>query len=260
MGGTASYSAIAAKALGQSVSIVTSTGKDFRFKDTFDHLGINFHNKPSEWTTIFENIYIEEGRTQYLRSRANLLTYEDIPSSLRDADIFHICLIANELDFTSLPSMPGTLVGASIQGSIRKWDEKGLVYPGEMTWSHLDKVDVVVLSKEDISGHEYFLDRIKEHVDQTVVTMGKEGAIVYTDQEEHFFPSYPIKEIEATGAGDVFTTAYLIKYHATKDFSQACIFAHCAASIVIEGEGVENLKSLDQIEDRVQNYERLIGT
>ena len=63
-----------------------------------------------------------------------------------------------------------------------------------------------------------------------------------------------MKEVDATGAGDVFATAFLIKYSETQDLALATGFAHCAASFVVEGMGIENLASLEKIEERLAVY------
>ena len=61
--------------------------------------------------------------------------------------------------------------------------------------------------------------------------------------------------MDSTGAGDVFTAAFLVKYAQTKDIAVATRYAHAAASFVVEGIGINNLATLEQIEERFQNYE-----
>ena len=254
LGGTASYASIVAKFLGKDVSIITSTGSDFKFQPKFESLGISVYNKRARQTTIFENIYSHGKRTQYLLSRADTISIEDVPSNLIGSKVIHMCMIAQEFDFSTIPRLESGLIGASIQGAIRKWDDTGLISPSDMNWEDLANVDVVVLSMEDIAGREDYLSQIIRFAGQTVLTKGEHGAVVYKDGHEYFFPSFPIEEVEATGAGDVFTAAYLIKYQETKNISTACIYAHCAASIVIEARGVENLKELGVLDDRVALY------
>ena len=55
LGGTATYSALTARALGLRVGVVTSANKSTSLK-TFD--GIQIISIPSKHTTTFENIYI----------------------------------------------------------------------------------------------------------------------------------------------------------------------------------------------------------
>ena len=68
-----------------------------------------------------------------------------------------------------------------------------------------------------------------------------------------------VSEIEATGAGDVFTTAYLVEYNRSRDIQNACVFAQCAASIIIEGEGIDQLPTEEEIEKRVVQYHKIYG-
>ena len=56
--------------------------------------------------------------------------------------------------------------------------------------------------------------------------------------------------IDPTGAGDVFATAFLIRYFETKDISQSANFANAAASFCIEKKGIEGMASREEILDR----------
>ncbi|HOY11516.1 MAG TPA: PfkB family carbohydrate kinase, partial [Saprospiraceae bacterium] len=60
--------------------------------------------------------------------------------------------------------------------------------------------------------------------------------------------------LDTVGAGDVFSTAFLVNYAQQKDLDQACIFANCAASYIVEGSGLDNLPTLEMIEARVGKY------
>ena len=123
-----------------------------------------------------------------------------------------------------------------------------------MRWHDLKGVDVVILSDDDIRGNEYFLEEIRRVVDHVVMTQGRRGALVYKENSEHFFPSLPVEMVDSTGAGDVFTTAYLIAYHQTQDIKYSCAYAHCAASYIIQGVGITNLPTEEMIQKRIKEY------
>ncbi len=259
LGGSASYAALFAHGLGVQVHVITSFGKDFQFKAPFDKRGIDLTIHESKSTTCFKNIYQDGRRTQYLLARADTLTSSDLPAIMPSIPIVHICSIADEIDRSILASLGNSLVGASIQGFLRQWDMEGLVSPKEMDWTVLHQIDIVVLSTEDLSGHADYLDNILAHTSHVVVTDSGKGAKVYYKNTELYFPSYPVKEQDATGAGDVFTCAYLIAFQKTQDIAKACIYAHCAASFVVEGMGVDNMPSLDQITNRIADYRCLFN-
>lgn len=254
LGGTAAYSSLVARQLGQEAGILTSVGADFEFFPVFERSRIPFHHKPAPKTTVFENIYRDGQRTQYLHERAQTLYPEDVPADWLHPAIVQFCPIAGEVDFSLLRAFPGALTGATIQGWLRQWDAQGRVSPRAMDWQQLGAVDVVIFSDADIAGFEQALPEIVAAVGVVVMTRGAAGADVFHQGKQYHFPAYPVKEVDATGAGDVFAAAFLIRYAETRDIARAAVFAHCAASFVVEGVGIENLASVERIEERVAEY------
>lgn len=259
LGGSASYIGLVASRLGRQPAILTSTGPDFEFFPVFTQNDIPVFYKPAAETTVFENIYHNGARTQYLHARAETIYPEDVPLAWRRAPIIHCCPIAAEVDFALLRAFPGALVGATIQGWLRQWDGKGLVSPKAMNWSQLAGAGVVILSDADIAGFEAALPEIAEVVNVLVMTQGASGAAVFQGGRQHHFPSFPVKEVDATGAGDVFAAAFLIRYYETRDIGLAAAFAHCAASFVVEGVGVRNLPGPDLLQERLEKYQARFG-
>jgi hypothetical protein len=78
LGGTASYSSLVARQLGLKTGILSSVGSDFEFFDFFEKNEIRVWNKKAERTTVFENIYRDGQRTQYLHTRAETLFADDV--------------------------------------------------------------------------------------------------------------------------------------------------------------------------------------
>jgi 1D-myo-inositol 3-kinase len=255
LGGTASYSSIAAKQLGMNAAVLTSLGNDFLYHNFFKEKNIDFQWVASKETTVFENIYNNRHRTQYLHCRAETLLPRHIPTPFLDIPIVQFCPIVDEVDFSLLHQFPNALKGATIQGWLRQWDAQGKISPKAMDWAQLGHVDIVILSDADIAGFEYALPIIANHVKIMVMTQGKDGATIFTDNTEYHFPSYPIQEVDATGAGDVFAAAFLIQYHKTQQLDLACAYAHVAASFVVEGVGINNVQAIDNIEARYEQYQ-----
>lgn len=259
LGGTASYSSLVATRLGLTTGILTSTGPEFAFAEVFEKNGIGLWNKPAAATTVFENIYHDEQRTQYLHRRAETLFAADLPEVCRSASIVLFCPIADELDFSIMQQFPHALKGATIQGWLRQWDAAGKVSPKAMDWSQLAAADVVILSDADIRGFEDALPAIAAAVEVLVMTRGAQGAQVFYQNREFHFPAFPVREVDATGAGDVFATAFLIKFAQTRDIAQAAGFAHCAASFVVEGVGIDNLVGIEKVEERFAIYRERVS-
>jgi ribokinase len=70
--------------------------------------------------------------------------------------------------------------------------------------------------------------------------MGKEGALIVTDEYEKLIPSIPVDAIDTTGAGDVFNGALAVAIAAGKDIAEAVAFACKAAAISVTGLGAQS--------------------
>jgi sugar/nucleoside kinase (ribokinase family) len=258
LGGTASYASIAAHKLGADSAVLTSVGSDFEFHGIFNNNNIEFHAIKASETTVFENIYDKQGkRTQFLHARAAVLTPQDVPKKWLKIPIVQFCMIADEVDFALLNAFPNSLKGATIQGWLRQWDDAGKISPRAMDWSKLAPLDVVIMSDADISGFESSLPEIVAAVKIVVLTQGADGATVFHNRQPIHYPSFPVLEIDSTGAGDVFAAAFLIKYGETQDIAQATAYAHTAASFVVEGVGVQNLTAIGEIQERFEKYKTM---
>jgi sugar/nucleoside kinase (ribokinase family) len=258
LGGTASYASIAAQKLGAKAAVLTSVGKDFEFHEVFKSHNIEFHVKKAAKTTVFENIYDKQGkRTQFLHARAAVLKPTNVPEKWLNTPIVQFCMIDDEVDFALLKCFPNSLKGATIQGWLREWDSIGKISPKAMDWAKLSPLDAVIMSDADIAGFEAFLPDIVSAVKIVVMTQGANGAIVYSNQQPVHYPSFPIQEVDATGAGDVFAAAFLIKYGETRDIALATAYAHTAASFVVEGVGIQNLTAMEKIQERFEAYKTM---
>ncbi len=253
LGGTASYSSIMADHLGLDTAILTSVGNDFKFLSQFSDRGIATEIVPAEKTTVFENIYEEDSRTQYLHQRATPLSPHHLPEKWQEIPIIKFCLIADEVDDTLLSQFPNALVAATIQGWLRQWDDDGKVSSKEMNWDVLTNVDIVFMSHEDIRGFEYAVPIIAEKADYLVMTKGHEPVIIYYNGIEVEFPCYPTDEVDPTGAGDIFAASFLYQFYKTTDIKLAAAFAHASASCVVEKVGVY-IPEVDEINRRYHWY------
>ena len=83
------------------------------------------------------------------------------------------------------------------------------------------------------------------------VTMGRDGCVVAGSKERLRLPAPAVKVVDATGAGDVFAAAYLIRFQESGDPLVAARFASAAASFCVEADGVEGIPTRAQVEDRL---------
>ncbi|GAB4330088.1 MAG: PfkB family carbohydrate kinase [Candidatus Abyssubacteria bacterium] len=258
LGGSASYASLTARALGCRVGIVTSLSEDFPFLGEFREIEIQAIPSPS--TTTFRNVYHNGVREQFISGVAAQIGAEHVPDSWTGAEIVYLCPIADEV----LPDVPArfgksSLIGVGAQGWFRKWDDSGRVR--QKRWSQardiLPHVHVVIYSELDLDEPYAFAEEVSKLTPIVIVTQSCRGAEVFVDRQRIHVPAFDIREIDPTGAGDVFAAAFLVRYRETCDAVESAKFACCAASFVCEKEGTKGTPTRDQVEERLKAYNKM---
>ena len=113
LGGTVSYAALTAAALGLKVGIITSYAEDFEPQSLKE---MNKRVIPAANTTTFENIYTPNGRVQRIHHQANPLNASVIPLSWKNCPIIHLGPVANEISSTLAETFPNAVIGITPQG------------------------------------------------------------------------------------------------------------------------------------------------
>ncbi len=247
LGGTAAYSALTARALGLRVGVVTATGDDLSLGPLN---GIPFVSIKSVSSTTYENIYSENGRVQYLRAQASRIDIKRIPDTWRSTSIIHLGPIANEVDSVLPDSFSPNLLGLTPQGWMRQWDSNGRVSPCEWTNSEsaLSQAGAVVISREDVNGDDELIEHMAGQTRILVVTEGAAGAVLYWHGDRRRFRAPTVREVDATGAGDIFAAAFFIRLLNTRDPWEATRFATLLASHSVERVGLDGIPTSLEIE------------
>jgi 1D-myo-inositol 3-kinase len=249
LGGSVSYASMTAHRLGYHTGIVTSAGPDLDLAQAFPDMDIACHR--SATTTVFENIYLEDGRKQILHQRADPITCERIPPSWRGTRMAYLGSIDQEIDPEVFSCFaPDVLIGVMPQGFFRRWDERGYISFAEWTPSKdvLQNINVLVISELDVPDPYGLVRNWGQYVDVVVVTHAERGATVYHAGEPCHYPARMACETDPTGAGDVFAAAFLIRYAETGDPCQAAPFANAVASFSVEAPGIAGIPLRPQVE------------
>lgn len=253
LGGAVSYAGIMTKKLGLNTAILTSFANPFLFEKRFEE--INIQNIVAPQTTIFNNSYQDDIRTQYIEAVANEIHAHHIPSNWKKTKIVHVCPIANEVSIDILNSFESAIVCVSPQGWMRKWNEEGIVAAKDLEdWSFLSSADVVIMSEEDLRGIEYRLNEIIFHSKIFILTRGRRPISIFTKGKSLSLPVCEVDAVDPTGAGDVFSAGFLAKYAATKKLVEAVVYGICAASFCVSGIGMEQLASKTELNARFEAY------
>jgi 1D-myo-inositol 3-kinase len=249
LGGSVSYATTTAYRMGYRVGVVTSAGADLDVAHALPGAEIFCH--PAAATTLFENIYVDGGRKQFLHQRADVITCEEIPLLWRRAPMAYLGSIDQEIDESVFHCFADdVLIGVMPQGFFRRWDERGQVYytQWEPPEAVLQRINVLVISELDVPDPEKLVRDWGQFVGIIAVTRAERGATVYQGGELCDYPARPTQQVDPTGAGDVFAAAFLIRFSETGDPCQAAAFANAVASFSIERPGVAGIPLRWQVE------------
>ncbi len=248
LGGTASYSALTAKALGLRVGVVTSCAAGLQLPELE---GVHVFVHPAEHTTTFENIYTPAGRIQYIHKSALRLDYSMVPDCWKNTPIVHLGPIANEVDPALAGAFPNSLVGLTVQGWLRGWDGDHRVRYSPWPDAHtaLQKADAAVMSVEDVENNETRIEEYQSYVPILAVTEGAAGSRLFWKGDQRRFRPPEMKESDPVGAGDIFATAFFYRLHQTQDPWEAAAFATKLAAFSVTRPGLQGIPTPFEVEN-----------
>ncbi|MEX0786551.1 MAG: PfkB family carbohydrate kinase [Dehalococcoidia bacterium] len=257
LGGTASFGAAQAQKLGLRVGVVTRVGPDLEMAGIMPKIEIA--GRPAARTTTFENTYEGATRRQRVAAQAEPIEEQDIPDAWRDAPMALIGPVCREVS----PELPGVfanaLVGIAAQGWLRELDAEGHVRRSQWTgppfWS---SCRLLFVSDEDVGDRPEQIDRWAADVPVTVVTRERRGARIHEHGRWRAIDAIPAREVDPTGAGDIFATAFMVRYHETGDAAQAARFASSAAAWSVEAPGIDGVAGRAGIEARMMEHPEVV--
>jgi sugar/nucleoside kinase (ribokinase family) len=248
LGGTTTFSSLMARAFNLRVGIVTSWGAELPLGPL---AGIPMINLPAEHSTTFENIVTQGGRIQTLSHLANTIDLNLIPEEWLNAAIVHLGPVAQEVEPTIVRHLTNSLIGTTPQGWLRTWDVKGSVMPSE--WPEaafvLRQVGAAVISIEDLGFDESRIEEMASACRVLAVTENSEGVRLFWNGDVRRFKPPRVTEIDTTGAGDIFATAFFFRMYTTRDPWEAARFATQLAAISVTRSGLQSIPTPEEIQE-----------
>jgi len=247
LGGGAAYAALTAGALGLRVGVVTAWGDEIPLALLE---GIPVVSLEAEHSTTFENVDTPEGRVQTIRHVAPPIDLAAVPEAWRRAPIIHLAPVAREVDPLLPASLKPALLGLSAQGWLREWDATGRVSPRR--WQEGDEAlgaaGAVFISAEDVGGDEHQIEELMLLSRLLLVTEGAAGARLFWNRDLRRFRAPQVAVVDATGAGDIFAAAFLVRLHATRDPWEAARFACCMSAVSVTRPGLGGVPTQAEIQ------------
>jgi len=255
-GGSALYAAVTAHRLGLSVGILTSHGDDFPL-DVIPSK-IEVVSVPAADTTRFEHRPDPGGRVSHVRAVAGPLTLDDVPDDWRSASLALLAPVVDEVDPMIATLFTDGAVAAAAQGWLRQVEPDGLVVPRPWRLPErlLQSVQALFLSREDIRGQETEVVEWFQRLPIGVLTADRDGALLFVNGERYEVRPRPAREVDPTGAGDVFAATFLIQYQREGDPWQAAAAAACAGALAVEGEAWSAVADRATLDAALAEYQR----
>lgn len=248
LGGTATYATLTAQSLGLRVGVVTSWGAELPLGSLRQIPIVSF---PTETSTTFENIYTSSGRIQHLHHAAPNLDFNLIPDPWRNAPVVHLGPVAQEVEPSLVRNFPTALIGVTPQGWLRTWNQEGHVHPTE--WPEatfvLQRAGAAIISVEDVDFDEGRIEEMASSCRIFVVTEADQGSRLYWNGDVRRFRPPKVKEVDATGAGDIYAAAFFSRLYTTRDPWEAARFATHLAAYSVTRPGLEGIPTSQEIEE-----------
>lgn len=247
LGGTAVYSGILARRMGLKVALYTSgaSALDLGILD-----GIEIINQPGPGTTTFINEYTPKGRIQRLLDRADELDPGQIPSSWKKARIIHLAPVAREIPFSAGEEFPNGILGFSLQGWMRDWDENGRISPAPLPGISQPPrgQSIGFVSLEDLGNDRSRLKALLIQFPRLVLTLAADGMEYFEAGRTVHLPAPATSEVDPTGAGDIFAAAFLVfRYLRGKGVEESGRLANSLAAASVSRPGTAGIPEVAEI-------------
>lgn len=209
--------------------------------------------RPSDTITTFALEYSGEERELSARARARPLVPSDVPQEWRQPDVVFLGTVAGECDEALADAFPDAFVCGCLQGWLRS-PELGPVRarPLPLTCSVPQSLRALTLSRSDHPRSEAIARALARRGVVSALTEGRRGATIFSGSERFTVPALPAREVDPTGAGDVFSLVFGLSLWAGFAPFEAATRAALAAAHVVEGPG---LGTLARVTDRL-SFER----
>jgi sugar/nucleoside kinase (ribokinase family) len=122
-----------------------------------------------------------------------------------------------------------------------------------------DYVDIIFLNEEEAEAFtgltkEDALRDVSKMVDIAVVKLGKEGSLIYQNNQTTKIPGYSANAIDTTGAGDSYAAGFLYGYCQDWDTKKSGKLGSLLAARVVEHIGVKiNILDIEAIKEEITN-------
>ncbi|MBD3350012.1 MAG: hypothetical protein GF364_00820 [Candidatus Lokiarchaeota archaeon] len=171
------------------------------------------------------------------------LSPKDLNSDwFKEADLLHTTAVHYELTLNALELAKKHNVKVSLdlesQIANRGWEKLDPIL-SKVNILLPNKLGIKTLTgKEDLIKAAKFMLNKYDNMELVVITLGADGAMAITRNEVIKQPTFQVKVLDATGAGDTFCAAFTVAYVIKKmDLRKSLLFANADASLKVQKLG-----------------------
>jgi hypothetical protein len=209
----------------------------------------------------YANTYDADGnRTQLLVEQGDVLPAGFVqtgepPRFQSPVDVLLYAPAFHELTQPPAAAVPARLTAISLQGLLRDVAPSMEVFqhrgplPQVAAW--VSVAEFAFFSEEDTARPDALARHLANQGLHVFLTRGYRGAVLFTPDGERHYAPLPAEPADPTGAGDCFSTAFLVRFAETGDVEVATQFALAAGSLAVERPGLGCVPSRAEIEDRL---------
>lgn len=253
-GGPSLFTARTAAALGAQVALITTLPPSY---DRSVLAGIELHAQPCALPPRYANSYALNGdRTQLLLAPGDDL---EVAAPLRAVGEVDVVLLAPAYhELKKAPVIDCELVGASLQGPLRVTNARHEVSSApdadarRIVAKFVREGWFAFFSEEDTPSGEGLGAYLASVGATAILTRGYRGATLFEPgSKPRHWDAIPANPTDPTGAGDCFSTAFMVRLAETRDIEAAAAFALAAGSLAVEAPGLAGIPARPEIEARL---------
>lgn len=259
-GGTAYYTAMALKALGANVAVITKVqARDVSLLTELKAARIGVFVGKSDHTSTFKNAYSRDDRDvrqQWVNAVANPFTIEDM--SHCKAPLYHLGpLTRGDIPLRVLRFLAERgEISLDVQGFVRDLaHEKGQAWARVTSTAWRDQrsalrfVNILKADEQEARGlskERDLIDIAEELCDygpqEIIITRASRPSLIYAQGHAHWIPAFAPRRnmaaIDPTGCGDTYMAGYLFYRNKTTRLDDVGRFAALTATLKLERGGV----------------------